>query len=206
MTNQIPINLICEDELSLAVMERLLSETQRPFVIGASYWGTGFGYIKTHTRAFNSAAKGMPYFILTDLDRGECAPCLINAWLGSVPKHPNLIFRVSVRAVEAWLLADSEGFATFLGMAANRIPQNPDSIPDPKQELIHTVGQSSKRDLKKDIVPKPGSGAKQGPAYNAPLVEFVRDKWNVKAARHNSHSLDRAWQTLFSFLPIWPQQ
>jgi hypothetical protein len=38
---------------------------------------SGFGYIKSKIKDFNRAAKGMPFLVLTDLDKEECAPKLI---------------------------------------------------------------------------------------------------------------------------------
>jgi len=43
-------------------------------------------------------------------------------WL-PYPKHPNLLFRVAVKEVEAWLLAHRAAFATFLGISDKLIPQ-----------------------------------------------------------------------------------
>ena len=67
-------------------------------------------------KRFNHGAKGTPFILLTDLDKNECAPMLIQEWLTD-PLHPNLIFRVAVHEVEAWILADREAFAPFLGIS-----------------------------------------------------------------------------------------
>jgi hypothetical protein len=102
----IPINLAVEDELSEVVSRKLLKVTRRSYVVGACYSQGGFGYLRKKISGFNNAAKGTPFFVLTDLDRGPCASALIGEWLPSpIPKHPNLILRVAVQEVEAWLLA-----------------------------------------------------------------------------------------------------
>ncbi|MDF2210039.1 hypothetical protein L1F28_15070 [Arthrospira platensis NCB002] len=44
----------------------------------------------------------MAYLVLTDLDKSECPLAIINEWLKSQPKHPNLLFRVAVKEVESW--------------------------------------------------------------------------------------------------------
>lgn len=100
----IPVNLVFEDVLSEFAMRKLISEMDR-FVIGHSYSEGGSGYIKKNIRGFNEAARGCPFFILTDLDRVDCAPTLINDWF-KIERHSNLIFRVAVREVETWVLAD----------------------------------------------------------------------------------------------------
>jgi hypothetical protein len=54
--------------------------------------------------------------VVADLDRDhDCAPRLVGEWLGE--PSALMCFRVAVRAVEAWLLADDEAIAGFLGVA-----------------------------------------------------------------------------------------
>lgn len=113
MTTPIPIQLAVEDDLSEAVLRKILSTSGRPYAVGTCYLGRGFGYLRKTIHGFNNAAKGTPYLVLTDLDQAECPPNLIGAWL-QVPIHANLVFRVAVREVEAWLLADRAGLARFL--------------------------------------------------------------------------------------------
>ena len=70
--------------------------------------------------------------VLTDLDMGECAPTLLNEWL-LVPTHHNPLFRVAVREVESWVLADRDRFAKFIGIRKTLVPVNADAIDDPKR-------------------------------------------------------------------------
>jgi hypothetical protein len=92
------------------VLREIIKQSQRPFVIGNCLCHGGYGYLKKNIRAFNHAARGMPFLVLTDLNSTECPPTLIKKWL-PYPKHPNLLFRVAVREVEAWLLAHRDAFA-----------------------------------------------------------------------------------------------
>jgi len=204
---EIPINLACEDDLSLEVLLRLLNSSgvrssDRCFSVGEKRPGRGYGYLKKTINGFNQASKYMPYLILTDLDDRECAPRLINEWLPQT-RNPNLIFRIAVREVESWLLADDAGFASFLGIAKRKLPRNPDDLCDPKATLINLARTSRKRDIIADIVPRPGSTAKQGPAYNDCLIPFVRDTWNPEKARQHSQSLEKALRALETFEPKW---
>jgi len=207
LTEAIPINLAYEDDLSLEVLLRLFqcpgaSSRKRCFCIGYKLHGRGYGYLKKNIAGFNEASKGMPYLILADLDNRECAPSMIQEWL-PVTRNQNLIFRIAVREVESWVLADRKGFAKFLGIAQNKIPENPDELIDPKAQLIHLARASRKRDLREDLIPREGSTARQGPAYNERLISFVRESWNPEAARLTSPSLERALRSLETFTPQW---
>jgi hypothetical protein len=76
---------------------------------------------------------------LVDLDRDvECAPPLCEKW---VPQPgPYLCFRVAVREVEAWLMADSESLASFLKVARHRVPPHPEQLLEPKTEMVISLG------------------------------------------------------------------
>ncbi|WP_197673209.1 hypothetical protein [Leptolyngbya sp. O-77] len=123
-------------------------------------------------------------------------------WL-PCPKHPNLIFRVAVVEVEAWLLAHREAFAEFLGISVNLIPHNIDSEPDPKRLLIELTKRSRRRSLRDAIVPPQGSTAKIGRDYNGQLIQFVNQNWQANTARACSRSLDRAMNAIAHFEPTW---
>lgn len=205
MTQPIPIHLAVEDELSEAVLRKILSQSNRPFAVGTCFNRGGFGYIRKMIRGFNNAAKGTPFLILADLDRILCAPELMNTWLRE-PLHPNLMFRVAVREVETWLLADGAGFARFLGIRRILVPADVDAIDDPKACLIGLARRSPRRDLRQDIVPPPGSTRKIGPNYNGRLISFVGDRWNLSAAALFSPSLQRTLKAVARFVPVWGQQ
>lgn len=200
--NPVPVNLVVEDELSAAVLRKLLDESEREYVVGATYGQAGIGYVKARLKAFNQAAKGMTYLVLVDLDRAECAPALVGHWLGEIPRHPNLLFRVAVREVEAWLLAHASAFARFAGIRESLIPRDVEAILNPKQCLIELVSRSRSRELRRDIVPVPGSTSRQGPNYNAALVRFVLQDWDPRAAMHRSNSLTGLLRVLDGFAPV----
>jgi hypothetical protein len=208
LTAEIPINLAYEDDLSLEILLRILEfprviSLDKRFCVGTLFHGRGYGFLKKNISGFNKASKGMPYLILTDLDYRVCAPTLIKEWLPET-KNPNLIFRIAVREVESWVLADRSGFAKFLGISQKKVPVKPDELPDPKAHLINLARASRKRAIQEDIVPKQGSTAKQGPAYNERLVSFVKATWNPSTARQFSPSLERTLKAIEAFAPIWP--
>jgi hypothetical protein len=198
----IPINLVVEDELSVVVLRKILDHSARPFVVGAVYGNEGFGYVKSRLRAFNQAAKGMAYLLLVDLDRAECAPVLIREWFGAVRRHPNLLFRVAAREVEAWLLAHRSAFARFARIRELLVPGDVEKIPDPKRCVIDLVSRSRSRGLRNDVVPRPGSTSRQGPNYNAALARFVLTDWDPGEAMQRADSLRRLVNVLNVFSPV----
>lgn len=198
----IPINLVFEDVLSEAVLKQMLKQSQRPFLVGNCFNQRGNDQIKQKISAFNNAAKVMPYLVLTDLDKADCPLVILSEWL-TKPKHPNLLFRIAVKEVEAWLLAHREAFAKFLGISVDLIPGDTDRIPDPKQCLINLARRSSKRKLQEAIVPEPNSTAKIGKDYNGQLIQFVNKSWQVASAQTNSPSLERTMNALINFQPTW---
>ncbi len=199
--SDIAINLVFEDSLSESVLSKLLAHSHRNYVVGYRYNAGGFGWIKKKIHGFNHAAKGMPYLVLTDLDRHECPPILIEEWL-TTTKHPNLLFRIAVREVEAWLLGCRESFAGFLGVPASRIPANVEQIPNPKEFVVNLARRSRKKKVRVDIAPAPASTAKVGPDYNGRLVYFVDNLWNPAVAKANSPSLQKAIEALEVFQPV----
>ena len=199
----IPIHIAVEDELSERILRRLLLESKREYVIGSVFGRGGFGYLKTRAKNWNAAAAaGTPILLLTDLDEHQCASGLIESWLESEP-HENLMFRIAVREVEAWILADGTGFADFLGINNVLLPSEPDQLTDPKQSLINLARRSRIRQLRESIVPRRGSTATQGPDYNSCLGNFVRNRWDVQTAIQGSPSLHRTWSRIVEFVPDW---
>jgi Domain of unknown function (DUF4276) len=113
--------------------------------------------------------------------------------------HRNLIFRVAVREIEAWLLADRENIAQFLQISSAQIDRSPETLRDPKTALIQAVKKHSRsRNIRMDIVPI-GATSSIGPNYNGRLSEFAIQQWDVKLARANAPSLDRAMRSLENF-------
>jgi hypothetical protein len=202
MTTPIPINLAFEDALIESLLLRILATIPARYATRTIYNRGGFGYLKRTVNGFNNAAKGVPFLVVTDLDRYECPPVLINDWLTS-PKHHNLLIRVAVREAEAWVLADREGLARFLGISVARVPVDVEAQPDPKETLIQLARMSRKKFMRDDLCPRRNSTSKVGPNYNPRLASFVDTDWDLGAARLNSQSLDRTINRLVSFQPNW---
>lgn len=200
MSETIPIHLAVEDELSEVVLRAILMQSGRDYAVGSCFRRHGFGHLKRGIGGFNNAAKGVPFLVLADLDSAECAPVLIRDCLRA-PAHKNLLFRVAVREVEAWLLAHRTAFASFLGIRSDLLPPSPDDLANPKELLIGLARRSRRRRLREAIVPGMGSTAKIGPDYNAALSAFVESDWDVKEAQRRSPSLGRAAKAIAEFKP-----
>ena len=189
--NELRVILVYEDELSGAVLRKLLTASNKHLIIGREVHTRGFGRMKKDIRKYQEASYVLPHVVLTDLDVFECPPALIAEWkLHSV--QGRLIFRIAVREVEAWLLADRSGFAEFLGLPESKIPSAPETLEDPKQTLINLARRIKRRRLAEEIIPPAGSTSSIGPFYNDRLSEFVTMKWNVQSASERSPSLAKA--------------
>lgn len=201
----IPINLGIEDPLSECVARRLLTLQGEKYHVGFAYGRQGCGYLKKTAAGWNAGARSTPFLLLTDLDETyPCPSALIQDWLGGRDRrHRNLLFRVAVREVEAWLLADTEGLAEYLGVNPRFVPADPEGLADPKAELVALARRSRSRDLRERLVPRPKSTAPQGRDYNACLREFVEGRWNPVRASERSVSLARTVERLSAFEPDW---
>jgi hypothetical protein len=141
---------------------------------------------------YNAAANHAPWVVLVDLDMdSDCAPPWARSWLPE--PAPHMCFRVVVRAIEAWLLADRDPIADFLGVRQALVPADPDAINNPKRALVELAGRSRRRSLRGDIVPREGSGRSVGPLYMTRMIEFVNDAsgWRADHALVASDSLRR---------------
>ncbi len=190
-----PLVLATEDVLSEAVGRRLVVEANSGLTVAQALGRRGFGYLRSKVRNFCELARVTPVLLLTDLDDADCPPALIEDWADRDQVPPLLLFRVAVRQIESWLLADREGVAGLLGINAANISRDPDALPDAKSELLR-LAQRARRDVKGDLVKQVGSIAAQGIGYNAVLCDFVRTRWNPTRAAGQSNSLARARKRL----------
>jgi hypothetical protein len=107
-----------------------------------------------------------------------------------------MCFRIAVRALEAWLMADRERFATFLGVARAQLPSDPETVDHPKQLVVDLARQSSKRAIREGVVPRAGSGRTVGPLYVSEMIGFIRDRWRPAVAASIAGSLERSLSRL----------
>ena len=180
-------------------MEKLLAHTGRGYAVTRQLVERGFGNIRRSVVKYRNASHVLPHVVLTDLDQVACPPYLRAQW-GVAVLPDSMLFRVAVREVEAWLLADRVGFSAFAGIPQNKISQIPESLDDPKQALLNLVRRSRNRRLALELVPGQGSSMSIGPLYNERLSTFVRESWDVEAAMELAPSLKRTVDRLHTFL------
>jgi hypothetical protein len=191
----VAISAAVEGIVDRAVVERLAIESG---VSVYSFHGMmGKQFLKKRLQAFNNAARFSPWLVLVDLDRCNCAPAFLSKWL-IVPSQ-FMRFRIAVRSVEAWLLADADTLADFLHVRISLVPTNPDMLVDPKESLVSLSRRSTRAEIRKDMVPRPGSGNSVGPAYASRLIEYISDRkngWRPNVAASMSDSLRRCGDSL----------
>jgi hypothetical protein len=198
----VPINLAVEDALTESLFVKVLSSLPGLYATRTIYNRGGSGYLRQHVNGFNLASRGTPFLIGTDLDTYDCPPRLIADWLLQ-PRHHNLLLRVAVREAEAWVLADKDNLASYLGIRPSMIRDDVEAIQDAKGELIRLASRSRRRTLREDICPGPNSTRVVGPNYNARLATFVRQLWDPNSARQRAASLSRTIDRLVAFRPTW---
>lgn len=193
----IGVYVATEDPLSEAVVDRLVQEENQGMRIAVRVGKKGNSYLRSKILSFNEIARSFPVLLFTDLDRIDCPMSLIEDWCGRIVLQEMLLFRIAVREVEAWLLADRDGFAEFSGVPVQRIPLQPELLSEPKEVLINLIRRySKKRVIKADLLPDKSSTAKVGLAYNQALCGFVQGAWSPERAAQSASSLNRARRRL----------
>ena len=190
------ITLAVEDVLSEAVATRLVNDYLPGVGVREVIGRQGIGYIRRRMRDLNRIALyENPVLVVADLDRSQdCAANRVARLRESLTvSTPKMLIRIAVLEIESWIMADREGIAGWLRIAANTIPRNPEDVADPKGTLVQLAGRSRSRGLREAIAPLRVLGThRTGPNYNQAVGEFVSQHWNPEVARLGSPSLDRA--------------
>lgn len=189
MPQPVIVSSAAEGIVDEAVVSRLIAHAGgRP---GSVYGKAGKPALRDKINGYNNAAKRAPWFVLVDLNgEADCAPLLRETWL-PVPA-PRLCFRVAVRQVEAWLMADAETLATYLRAPRGAVPTGPEALPNAKNAMVNIARRSRRKAIQQDMLPRPGSGRAVGPAYSSRLIEYATAHWRPEVAAHHADSLRRA--------------
>lgn len=184
------IILATEDELSEQVGLTLIQEVG--LEASRQLRRQGNGYLRNRISNFCSiAADVQPVLVITDLDQQVCPSAMILDWLGQRKRPDNMLLRVAVREIESWLLADHDGIRKLLGQkVSGHLPDDPDSLLNPKQELLK-LSERAPRATRNELLPPKGAFSPQGLGYNTVLSQFVRECWNSDRAEKRSPSLKR---------------
>jgi hypothetical protein len=180
------VTVALEGSTDLPIVERVLKDVG--LKMGRVYVQGGKARLDRQLSAYNNAARFAHWLVVRDLDQdAACAPELKGLLL---PEPSTLMcLRVAVRAAESWLLADPGRLAAFLGISAARVPGDPDRVPDPKGMIVNLARHARRRELREDMVPRSGSGARVGPGYASRIMEFAGRDWRPRTAVGNSPSL-----------------
>lgn len=132
-----------------------------------------------------------PVLLLTDLDQLACPLVLKANWLKKTHAPATLVFRVAVRQIESWLLADHVAMNRLFKKQISKLPRSPDVLVNPKQTLLQLAKLAPKA-IRDDLLVSRGAIASQGLGYNHRLTRFVRELWDPSRAASLSPSLHRA--------------
>lgn len=198
------IAAVAEGDLDEAVLRAVIRHAGG--IPGPVYGKHGKQYIRKYLHVYNQAAHHAPWLVLVDLDQdADCAPPLRAAWL--LRPAPMMCFRVAVREIEAWLLADRMRIAEFLAVDSRRVPNDVEALPDPKHAVLQLARSSRQKGIRQDMLPRFGSGREVGPAYNSRLIQFVNDSrrgWRPEVAAQSSESLRRCVRCLRRLVATFP--
>lgn len=195
-----------EDAPSAAILRRLVEERnahhprQLKFMEGFPVLTHGYRKLKEKAPSLLNMAKGGIHTLcLTDLDTSACAVALIRDWFAfptevGVALPREVTFRVAVREVEAWVLADRHAWARYIGIGAANFAAAPETLRDPKQHLLSTVRRKGRRAVHKEMLPR--GSASIGPRYNEILCNFIASTWLASRAAAHAPSLRRAVDAL----------
>lgn len=188
------VHILVEGFVDEALALRLLQTCQHE--AGVTYGKKGWTYIQQKAQAFDKTCVTSGLLTLVDfMDTGAaCPPSVVTQWL---PHQSHLhVFRVVVREIESWILADRTGIAKFLGVPLAKIPHDPESLSDPKQVLINLARGSRQRAVRDALVPPEGYSSSEGPLYSSEIARFISRTWDAQKARELSGSLDKCIERL----------
>jgi hypothetical protein len=185
--------LLVEGLLDEAVGRSLIHHTGGR--VDAAFGKRGWTWIRENIDGFNGMAEEIPHLVIVDLmdTNFDCPVPVRDDWIPD--PSDKLLFRLAVREVESWLLADRANIARFLGRPKREIPQSPEQIEDPKRRLINLARDSRYEQITRKLVPSDPT-ATEGRAYTSEMRKFVRKRWDPQVAAESAPSLRRCISAL----------
>lgn len=196
------IYIVGEDPVTQEIIRRIVGDYAPNLHIKGLLPARG-GEIKNKMENFNKFSLTYPVILLSDMDTDDCAPSAKSSLIkGMSPQNNNFIINIAVDEAEAWLFVDTKGFAKYLGVAVECMPQSSEQkFGGPRKRLEvdvplkssyylthRVITNSNNRELREQIF-APGKSCK-GPEYNPALLPFIKASWNIEEARKNSYSLN----------------
>lgn len=188
------IALAVEGPTDRAAAEKILSTRSLQADPLSTFVKHGKSRLDKKMHSFNQAARFRPWLVLRDADH-DCGDCPVSVRRSLLPLESQnlaLCLRLPVRCLEAWLLADLDGFSTAFHVSKSIVPDNVEELFDPKQALINVCRKSRQRDIRRAMVPREGTVARVGPEYTTLIVDYCMSTWEPDAAAENAPSLARA--------------
>lgn len=188
MSGTTSVTLVVEGPSDAVIVRRIVRD--HGLLVAAEYGNKGKNYIDRQLSGFNAAARYGHWLIVRDLDDDAECP---GAFIAKHLSRPSTFvrFRMAVRAIESWLLADASGFSKFFSVAPHHIPASPERLSDPKTALLSAIEKSRSRAIIQDMLPAPDTTAAVGPAYVSRIAEFVSSEWSWRRGEKRSESLRR---------------
>jgi hypothetical protein len=194
------VAVVVEGDTDIPYARKLLASAG--LEIGATIDSGGKHELDAQLAAYNRAASGFPWFVLRDLDAdAKCAPSFLTKLQWSSSRW--MCFRLAVREIESWILADAEGVSDFFSVRPSAIPSEPDLETDPTRTLVNLCRKSRRGPIRNGMAPKPGMSVSVGPLYEALIIEFGECVWNLDRACKRSDSLLRARRRLEELGKRW---
>ena len=173
------INFVVEGAIDAAVARKLIRS--RGAIPGMERIARGKGTFMAVLPKYNAAARFQRWLAIRDLDHdADCAPALVQAH--KLQPNDFWSYRIAVREVEAWLMADREAFAHALGVSVAAISTQPEAIADPKLTIVNLARRSRRRGIQLGLVPEEGAGITIGPEYSAWMSDFAESTWDPDRA------------------------
>ncbi|MDD9985166.1 MAG: hypothetical protein OXQ31_02710 [Spirochaetaceae bacterium] len=181
-----PVSCLVEGVLDEAVVRRIFAVSS---LDAGVFYRRSLPAFKTYLQRFNQAANTSCWFAVCDLDRVACAPIRLKDFLPHAAS--GMCFRIAVRSIEAWLLADRSSLARFLSVSMAAIPHPAEDENEPKARVIALARRSRSRAIREGMVPAEGDVRSVGPEYVSMMGEYVRERWDPQRAAAHAPSLSR---------------
>lgn len=194
------IAIVVEGDTDLPVARKMASSVGLRSTLEIDCGGKG--QLDSALGGYNDSAKGSPWFVLRDLNSDAECPA---EYLRRIRFTPStwMCFRLAVRELESWLLADRTGFAEFFQVPLHRLPNDPDAESDPTETIVNLCRRSGSSRIRSSMLPRPGAHVAVGPLYEATIIEFGEKRWSVTRAARSSDSVRRARRAIRALATSW---
>ncbi len=194
------VKLAAEGGIDIAVLRRLVRNVG--LEAGAEYGLKGKSHLDRQLNGYNAAASREPWLVARDLD--DDAPCPGELAIRLLPAPADLMrFRIAVRTVESWLIADHVAFGSVFGVSTTVLPKSPEALVDPKASTLAVLATSKFKDIRSSMVRlRSGRPTDIGPEYNVRFIDYVEHRWRPAEAAKLARSLGRAINRVADLAPI----